>query len=427
MGEYVIKLPDIGEGVAEAELVEWLVEKGQAVKEDDPLAAVMTDKATVEIPSPVTGSIEWLGPSIGDVVAVGSPIIKLEIDGEGNIEPGVSLDETATEEVAVPEPLPTETPPVEAAAAQFNAPPPLNLPQSGLPRAPGERPIAPPSVRQKASDLGIDLRRVNGTGPGGRITHEDIEYFVASAEQGAAQTSHRVANTTIKDIKVVGMRRVIAEKISTAKSRIPHFSYIEEVDMTALEELRSYLNSKRREDQPKLTLLPFLMRAMVKAIAGTPQINSIYDDDANVVHEYGGVHIGIATQTDKGLIVPVVRHAEALSIWDCASEVARVSRGARDGSLGRDELTGSTITITSLGAIGGVATTPVMNRPEVSIVGVNKMRVAPVWDGSQFIPRKVMNLSSSFDHRIIDGWDAAVFIQEVKSLLETPATIFLED
>nr|WP_070959269.1 dihydrolipoamide acetyltransferase family protein [Hyphomonas sp. Mor2] len=436
MGEFVIKLPDIGEGVAEAELVEWLVEEGQAVREDDPLAAVMTDKATVEIPSPVEGSIQWLGPAIGDVVAVGSPIIKLEISGEGNIEPGTELSVEKASEEGKADSVEIAEPPSEPVTKTAKAPElsvdkiqhPVsksNIP--GLPRQPGEKPIAPPAVRAKAVAAGIDLRRVAGTGPAGRITHEDLAQFIASGGATVGAGAVRMANTDVKDIRVVGLRRVISEKISAAKSKIPHFSYIEEVDVTALEELRSQLNRDRREDQTKLTLLPFLMRAMVKAIAEIPQMNSVFDDDAGIVHEYGGVHIGIATQTDTGLVVPVVRHAEALSIWQCASEVSRVSSAARDGSAKRDELSGSSITITSLGALGGVATTPVINRPEVSIIGVNKMRVAPVWDGTEFRPRKIMNLSSSFDHRIIDGWDAALFIQKIKLLLENPAMIFVED
>lgn len=435
MGEYVIKLPDIGEGVAEAELVEWLVEEGQAVREDDALAAVMTDKATVEIPSPVDGSIQWLGPNIGDVVAVGSPIIKLEVSGEGNIEPGTDLETATSSEgdpapADAPEPAPDAEPiektsPVAVAGTQPTSAltKPTNVP--GVPREPGEKPIAPPAVRAKAMELGVDLRRISGSGPAGRITHEDFDQFVGTGGSAMPIRGGRIANTEVKDIRVVGLRRVIAEKIALAKSRIPHFSYIDEVDVTALEKLRGQLNKNRTDGQAKLTLLPFLMRAMVQAIAETPQVNSVFDDEAGIVHEFGGVHIGIATQTDTGLVVPVVRHVEALSVWECASEVARVSKAAREGTAKREDLSGSSITITSLGAMGGVATTPVINRPEVSIVGVNKMRVMPVWDGSEFRPRKVMNLSSSFDHRIIDGWDAALFIQKIKLLLENPAMIFV--
>jgi len=225
---------------------------------------------------------------------------------------------------------------------------------------------------------------------------------------------------------VVGLRRKIAEKMRLAKSRIPHITYVEEVDVTALEDLRAALNKDKRADRPKLTILPFLMRAMVKAIAEQPALNAVFDDEAGIIHRYGGVHIGIATQTPAGLLVTVVRHTEARDVWDCAAEVARLSEAARNGTATREELSGSTITITSLGAMGGIVTTPVINHPEVAIVGVNKMMVRPVWDGNEFIPKKMMNLSSSFDHRVIDGWDAAVFIQRVKSLLETPALIFVE-
>jgi 2-oxoisovalerate dehydrogenase E2 component (dihydrolipoyl transacylase) len=229
----------------------------------------------------------------------------------------------------------------------------------------------------------------------------------------------------VEDVRIVGLRRRIAEKMALAKSRIPHITYVEEIDVTALEELRAAMNKEKRAEQARLTILPFLMRAMVKAVREQPGINAVFDDEAGIVHRHGGVHIGIATQTAGGLMVPVVRHAEARDIWDCAAEVARLSEAARAGTASREELTGSTITITSLGAIGGVVTTPVINHPEVAIVGVNKIMVRPVWDGTSFIPRKMMNLSSSFDHRVVDGWDAAVFVQRLKALLEQPALIFV--
>lgn len=428
MGEYVIKLPDIGEGVAEAELVEWLVELGQAVKEDDALAAFMTDKATVEIPSPVIGTVSWLGAGIGETIAVGSPIIRLEVDGAGNVR-GSAPDESvlAREESCVVAESTEPAKPVQAKVpvktASKSVAPPV---RPALPRPRGEKIIAPPSVRAEAREAGIDLKRVLGTGPAGRISHDDLEAFIASGSS-VSTTMGRVRNDSTEDIKVIGLRRKIAEKMSIAKSRIPHITYIEEIDVTALEDLRTKLNSERIDGRPKLTVLPFLMRAMARAIAEMPQMNACFDDEAGIVQRFGGVHIGIATQTDNGLIVPVVRHVESLGLWSCASEAIRVSQAARDGSATRDELSGSTITITSLGALGGIATTPVINHPEVSIIGVNKMRVVPVWDGNQFQPRKVMNLSSSFDHRIIDGWDAAMFVQRIKTLLEAPAMIFIED
>ncbi|MEP9396336.1 dihydrolipoamide acetyltransferase family protein [Mesorhizobium sp. KR2-14] len=448
MAEHVIKLPDVGEGVAEAELVEWHVKVGDLVREDTMLAAVMTDKATVEIPSPVHGEITWLGGEIGDVIAVGSPLIRLKVEGEAEAQPEPQM-ETPHTPTPSPSPqgggepvaAPVEIAPVKAAqvkaAPQATGAMPSPSPLWGgvrgggqptfAPSAEGEKPIAAPAIRLRATEAGIDLRQVPGTGPAGRITHEDIDAFLARGPQIAPTPAPGlVRNTTVEDIKVVGLRRRIAEKMAVAKSRIPHITYVEEIDVTALEDLRAALNKQKRADQPKLTLLPFLMRAMVKAIADQPNVNAIFDDEAGVVHQYGGVHIGIATQTPSGLMVPVVHHAEARDIWDCAAEVSRLADAAKAGTATREELSGSTITITSLGAMGGVVTTPVINHPEVAIVGVNKIMVRPVWDGTQFIPRKMMNLSSSFDHRVVDGWDAAVFIQRVKTLLETPALIFVE-
>ena len=442
MGEHVIKLPDVGEGVAEAELVEWHVKVGDLVREDALLAAVMTDKATVEIPSPADGEVLWLGAEIGETVAVGSPIVRLKVAGEGNaaasaapakakpakvqdVATAPAEDKPAPNVAATPE----EPAPRPAASAPAKAPARPAAP-TGAPRGEGEKPLASPAVRLRAKEAGVDLRQVAGSGPAGRITHEDIEAFLTRGPQ-AARAWGLAPNTAVEDIKIVGLRRKIAEKMALAKSRIPHITYVEEIDVTALEELRAALNKEKRAasgvERPKLTLLPFLVRAMVKAIAEQPGMNALFDDEAGIVHRHGGVHVGIAAQTPAGLVVAVVKHAEARDLWDCAAEINRLAEAARSGSATRDELSGSTITITSLGAMGGVATTPVINHPEVAIVGVNKMMVRPVWDGSQFIPRKMMNLSSSFDHRVVDGWDAAVFIQRIKALLETPALIFIED
>jgi len=434
MGEFVIKLPDVGEGVAEAELVEWLVDEGRNVSEDEPLAAVMTDKATVEIPSPVEGKIIWLGPKIGEVVSVGSPIIRLKIDGEGNVKPGAPVEEPKAPE--------SETPKTNGAAKSEvkqtkPAPKPIEKPvampvvkpavaPSGKMRKEGDAPLAPPAVRKRALDNGIDLRRVPGSGPAGRITHEDLDLFFEGGGGATGSGGGRRTDKSVKEIPVVGLRRKIAEKMQTAKRQIPHITYVDEIDVTALEETRAMLNKNRREDQPKLTMLPFLMQAMVKAIAEQPQMNAIFDDGEGVIHQYGGLHMGVAAQTDNGLVVPVVRHVEAMGLWDCAAEVVRLADAAKNGTASREELSGSTITITSLGAMGGVVTTPVINYPEVAIIGVNKMQTLPHWDGNQFVPRKKMNLSSSFDHRVIDGWDAAVFIQRIKGLLEAPAAIFVE-
>lgn len=461
MGEHVIKLPDVGEGVAEAELVEWHVKVGDLVREDSVLAAVMTDKATVEIPSPVDGEILWLGAEVGDTVAIGSPIVRLKVAGEGNAASGVAI---VSDGKRTPTPIPSaqgegehapapssKSTPSASQTSEKKAQPvetasrsPLGggdrgggeptstgkalAPLSSPPRQEGEKPLASPAVRLRAREAGIDLRQVSGSGPAGRIGHDDLDAFIARGAQSVGR-SGQLRNETVTDIKVVGLRRKIAEKMKLAKSRIPHITYVEEIDVTALEELRAALNKEKRAgtERPKLTLLPFLMRAMVKAIADQPQLNSLFDDEAGIVHQHGGVHIGIAAQTPSGLVVPVVKHAEARDIWECAAEVARLAEAAKAGTATRDELSGSTITITSLGAMGGVATTPVINHPEVAILGVNKMMVRPVWDGAQFVPRKMMNLSSSFDHRVIDGWDAAVFIQRIKALLETPALIFIED
>lgn len=423
MGQHTIKVPDVGEGIAEVELVEWNVAVGDLVREDQILAAVMTEKATVEIPSPSDGKVLWLGAAEGEKRAVGASLIRLEVAGEDNTETVAEVSEPD----AAPE-APAETPekvrPEEPEAERSTAP----LRSTGgarLPRAEGEKPMAAPSVRARAHAAGIDLRRVTGSGPAGRITHEDLDRLAVASDVMGPPTGYQ-RNTSVEQIKVIGLRRKIAERMEQATARVAHITYVEEIDVTALEDLRASLNGTRREDQSRLTLLPFLMRALVRAIAEQPRLNAHYDDDAGIIEQSGGVHIGIAAQTDAGLMVPVVRHAEARDLWGCAAELNRVSAAAKAGSAARDELSGSTITITSLGALGGVMSTPIINRPEVAIVGVNKMAKRPVWDGSTFVPRKMMNLSSSFDHRVIDGWDAAVFVQKIKTLLETPALIFIE-
>jgi 2-oxoisovalerate dehydrogenase E2 component (dihydrolipoyl transacylase) len=425
----VIKLPDVGEGVAEAELVEWHVEVGQSVLEDQLLAAVMTDKATVEIPSPVAGTVVALGAEVGGVLAVGAELVRLEVAGEGNQDVVAAPREAAgpverpvapaaAAEVAAP-PRPTEpTPPTAPSAPASRAP-------IGPPRPPGEKPLASPAVRRRARDAGVDLRQVRGTGPAGRIGHDDLDAFLRGAPKSAMSTG-RAANTGVDTVKIIGLRRRIAQKMAESKRRIAHFSYVEEIDVTALEELRATLNGENRADRPRLTLMPFLMQALVKAVADFPEMNALYDDEAETLERHGGVHIGIATQTPAGLMVPVVRHCEARGLWECAAEVQRLAEAARAGRATRAELSGSTITITSLGALGGIVTTPVINRPEVAIIGVNKQVVRPVWQGAQFVPRTMMNLSSSFDHRVIDGYVAARFVQRIKGLIEAPATIFME-
>ncbi|HEX2137195.1 MAG TPA: dihydrolipoamide acetyltransferase family protein [Microvirga sp.] len=436
MAEHVIRLPDVGEGVAEAELVEWHVKVGDLVREDTLLGAVMTDKATVEIPSPVEGEVVWLGANVGDVVAVGSEIVRLRVADDESASQGRPVPAPVEPATEAPRAAPAPAAPVRApeAPARVAAPPPpvsperrpaAHAPRAAAPRPEGEKPLASPAVRLRAREAGIDLRQVPGTGPGGRITHEDLDAFLAHGP-GEARAPALQPRTAVDDVKIIGLRRRIAEKMALANARIPHITYVEEIDVTAIEDLRATLNRQKRQEQPKLTLLPFLMRAMVRAVTEQPHLNALFDDEAGVLHQHAGVHIGVATQTPSGLMVPVVKHAEALDLWGCAAEVARVAEAARSGMAAREELTGSTITITSLGSMGGVVTTPIINHPEVAIVGVNKIMVRPTWDGSTFVPRKMMNLSSSFDHRVVDGWDAAVFVQRIKALLEMPALIFVE-
>jgi 2-oxoisovalerate dehydrogenase E2 component (dihydrolipoyl transacylase) len=439
MGVRSIRMPDVGEGVAEAEIVEWAVKVGDLVKEDQVVAAVMTDKATVEIPTPVAGSVLALGGAVGDVLAVGAELFRIDAPGlPDSLPPAAPKSRPAQKDAAPPprvrpessEPAPelrVEAPPRIAPERDFPPPSRAPQPQPAPPRPSGEKPLASPAVRLKAREAGVDLRFVRGSGPAGRITHDDLDVYIARPPEAPSKGPVRAPNHGVETIKVVGMRRRIAQNMAESARRVAHFSYIEETDVTALEELRASLNAHATEARPKLTLLPFLMLAIVKAVGDFPQVNAHYDDDNDVIQRFGAVHLGVATQTPNGLMVPVVRHAETLSLYQCAREMRRVSEAARQGVAARDELTGSTITLTSLGALGGVATTPVVNRPEVAIVGVNRMIIKPVWRDGGFVPRKTMNLSSSFDHRVVDGYDAATFIQRLRALIEAPATIFIED
>jgi 2-oxoisovalerate dehydrogenase E2 component (dihydrolipoyl transacylase) len=424
MTERIIKLPDVGEGVAEAEIVEVHVRVGDLVREDQILAAVMTDKATVEIPSPVDGRVVRVAIEAGQTVAVHAEIIAVEVEGVGK---AAASRPKIAEIVGRSEPFAKS----DVRADDVGLQPPLAASLRPTATTPATRPLASPAVRQKARDLGLDLKRVVGSGPAGRIRHEDLDR--AAAPPAASQRSAAAqADTSVTEIKLSGLRRAIAKRMAEAKRRIPHFAIIEEVDVTDLEILRADLNASGKAgasgkaDRPKLTILPFVMRALVVALREHPELNARFDDETETIQRFGGVHIGIATHTPGGLMVPVVRHAEARSIWECAREVARLSQAARAGSIGRDDLQGSTITITSLGPLGGLATTPIINAPEVAIVGINKISVRPVWGGNSFEPRRMMNLSSSFDHRIIDGFVAAEFVQQIRNLLETPAKIFLE-
>jgi len=422
MGLYQFRLPDIGEGVAEAEIVAWHVQPGDEVKEDQSLVDVMTDKATVDMTSPVDGKIIAVHGAVGEMLAVGGVLVELEVEGEGNVSDAAPAGPPAAAPT-LPTPSPSTTPepvpePAMAPAARTAA---------FAARKIGQAPLAAPATRRRAHELGIALQYVPGTGPGGRITPGDLDAYIASGgAAGPSGDSRYAARPEVNETRIIGMRRKIAERMQETKRRVPHIGYVEECDLTQLEALRSDLNANREDGQPKLTLLPFFIRALTRALPDFPQINAHFDDDDGILTEFAGVHVGIATQTSSGLMVPVVRHAETLDLWACADELARLSAAARDGSATRDELSGSTITITSLGTLGGISSTPIINRPEVAIIGPNKVTERPVVQGSFIAVRKMMNLSSSFDHRIVDGYDAARFVQQVKRLLEHPALLFMD-
>lgn len=450
MGVYIIKMPDIGEGIAEVELVEWHVAPGDTVTEDQVLADVMTDKATVQVPSPVDGTVLALGGRVGEVMPVGSELIRLETEGGG------ALEEAATE--AQPAPTPKQV--VEAGqqveaggapeAAQVaeagqeigqttEAKPEPAVPAAGpapilAKQLHAARPLASPAVRRRALDEGIDLRMVPGTGSVGQVTHEDLDRWLQYAGQGPAAVAVATSGGTpmfarregVEDIPVVGLRRKIAQKMQQSKRNIPHFTYVEEIDVTELEALRMQLNQRWAESRGRLTMLPFLARAMVLALRDFPQMNARYDDEKGVVQRYAPVHLGVAAQTDAGLMVPVLRHAESYDLWAMASEVRRLAQEVRSGTAKRDELSGSTITLTSLGALGGIVSTPVINYPEVAIVGVNRVVERPMVLDGAVVVRKMMNLSSSFDHRVVDGMHAAEFIQSIRAYLECPSLLFVE-
>ena len=405
MNAYVIKVPDLGEGIAEVELVAWHVKPGDVVAEDQALADVMTDKATVEIPSPLAGPVLALGGEVGQMLAVGAELLRIGLPGAGEPAP------------AVPLPRPAAAPAPSRAAA---APPAAVQPT---------RPIASPALRARAADLGVDLTRVAGTGTAGRIMQADLDAHVARAGARAApppKATVAAAPDATQEIKIVGLRRKIAQKMQEAKRRIPHFTYVEEVDVGELEALRAQLNAKWGGTRAHLTLLPFLIRAIVLAVRDCPMVNARFDDEAGVLTRHDAVHLGIATQTDAGLMVPVLRDARAHDLWSSAVEVARLADGARAGKLVREELTGSTITLTSLGKLGGIASTPIINHPEVAIVGVNRIVTRPVIRDGAVVARPLMNLSSSFDHRIVDGALAAAFVQSLRERLEHPATLFVD-
>jgi 2-oxoisovalerate dehydrogenase E2 component (dihydrolipoyl transacylase) len=418
MSMHLIKMPDVGEGVAEAEVAEWHVSVGDHVSEDQILAAVMTDKATVEIPSPVAGRIVECAAEIGSILAVGSKLVVIEVEGER------AAPEPASETIERPEPQAIRTQAVPA-SVKVDAVDDVGKPKASAGDFTSEKPVASPAVRRRALDIGLDLRTIRGSGPAGRISHADLDAAIVNPQVSGRPATAAVRPAT-QEIKLTGLRRKIAERMAEATRRIAHFSYIEEIDVTALEELRAHLNVRYSGQRPKLTVLPFIIRALVAATAEFPQMNAHFDDDKELVTRHSPVHVGIATQTASGLMVPVIRNAEDRDLWNLSAEIRRLADAARGGHANREELSGSTITISSLGDLGGIATTPVINRPEVAIVGVNRIAIRPVWDNDRFVPRRMMNLSSSFDHRVIDGQDAALFIRRVKELIELPALMFME-
>ncbi|HSZ10824.1 MAG TPA: dihydrolipoamide acetyltransferase family protein, partial [Rhizomicrobium sp.] len=402
------------------EIVAWHVAVGDHVAEDQHLVDVMTDKATVEMTSPVAGVVVSRHGEPGEMAPVGAALVELEIEGEGNkrAEKISEAKKAETTKPSDPSLAPKEGEGKGEEAAKSAQKEGISSHKSG------DKPLASPAVRRRAQELGIELQFVHGSGPAGRISHEDLDAYIASG--GRVPASQYAARDGVEEIKIIGLRRKIAEKMQEAKRRIPHFAYVEEVDMTELESLRAHLNANKRTDQPKLSVLPFLIRALVRVLPDFPQVNARFDDEAGIVHRFAAIHAGIATQTPGGLIVPVLRHAEARDVWDTAAEIACIAALARDGKASRDDLTGSTITITSLGALGGVATTPVINHPEVAIIGPNAIIERPVVYNGHIAIRKMMNISSSFDHRVVDGYDAALFIQRVKAMLEHPATLFMD-
>ncbi|MBA2921041.1 2-oxo acid dehydrogenase subunit E2 [Sphingomonas sp. MAH-20] len=441
MGLFTFRLPDIGEGIAEAEIVAWHVKIGDRVEEDGKLADLMTDKATVEMESPVAGVIREVAGEVGDTIAIGSALAVIETEGEAEAEAQVAApvtSETAAEPMPKlsPSPVPGEgdsrasASGVREAEVEDGAPTPTPSP-SHSPAASGPLPLpererglvlASPAVRARAKELGIDLAGVKPSQEG-RVRHADLDAFLTySAGQGYSRPAAPRQN---EQVKVIGMRRRIAENMAASKRAIPHFTYVDEIDVTDLEDMRADLNANRG-DRPKLTMLPLLIVAICKTLPDFPMLNARYDDEAGVVTRFGAVHLGMATQTDAGLMVPVIRDAQAKNVWQLAREISRLAEAARSGKAKSEELSGSTITVTSLGPLGGIATTPVINRPEVAIIGPNKIVERPVFDGDDIRRAKLMNLSISCDHRVVDGWDAASYVQALKKLLETPVLLFAD-
>jgi len=416
MSVYQFKLPDIGEGIAEAEIVAWHVKVGDKVEEDQQLADMMTDKATVEMESPVAGTVRKLAGEVGDQIAIGSVLVEIETEGGAAAEPAAKSEQEQplADGAEAPTPAQKEAIPTMAAAPEPAAPAPKAEPKPA-PVVHGAKVLASPAVRQRARDLGIDLAEVKTSSD--RVRHADLDAYLLY--HGGSVSHGGAAKRADETVKVVGLRRKIAENMQEAKRRIPHFTLVEEFDVTDLEDTRAMMN-RDRGDNPKLTLLPFLIAAMGKALADWPMLNATFDDDAMVLTRHGSMHLGMATQTPGGLMVPVIRDAQNKSVWQLAREIGRLAEAARSGKASRDELMGSTITLSSLGPMGGVTSTPVINRPEVAIIAVNKVREMPVIVDDELEARKLMNLSLSCDHRVVDGWDAASFLQAMKALIENP-------
>jgi 2-oxoisovalerate dehydrogenase E2 component (dihydrolipoyl transacylase) len=424
MARFSFRLPDIGEGIAEAEIVAWHVRVGDRIEEDSQLADMMTDKATVEMESPVSGIVVELAGEVGDMVSIGSTLAVIETEGEG-VDDAPPADTPVEEEIVAETPGTEEVTVVEVAPAPAPAPAtaPEPVPAPETPPAHSRAVLASPAVRARARDLGVDLGQVHAEGD--RIRHADLDAFLRySGGQGYHAPGASRARAD-EPVRVIGMRRKIAENMAASKRTIPHFTYVEEMDVTALEDMRADLNANRG-NRPKLTMLPFLIVAICRTIPEFPMINARYDDEGGVVTRYGAVHLGMATQTDAGLMVPVIRDAQDKNVWQLASEISRLAEAARTGKAKVEELTGGTLTVTSLGPLGGIATTPVINRPEVAIIGPNKIVERPVFDGDDIRRAKLMNLSISCDHRVVDGWDAASYVQALKKLIETPVLLFAD-
>jgi 2-oxoisovalerate dehydrogenase E2 component (dihydrolipoyl transacylase) len=437
MARFEFRLPDIGEGIAEAEIVAWHIKVGDRVEEDQQIADMMTDKATVEMESPVSGTVLQLAGDVGDQIAIGTTLVVIETEGEDAVPasgdapaepPPVSEDveeQIEAENPGVEEAVEATSAPVRTDSSKAEPAPPAQEDAAPPRSAQAARPVlASPAVRQRAKELGVDLSEVK-VAEGDRIRHSDLDAFL---RYGSGQGYHQPHASRARDdvpVKVIGMRRRIAENMAASKRAIPHFTYVDEIDVTALEDMRGDLNANRGS-RPKLTMLPFLIVAICRTLPDFPMLNARYDDEAGVVTRHGRVHLGMATQTDAGLMVPVIRDAQDKNVWQLATEITRLAEGARTSKLKSEELSGSTLTVTSLGPLGGIATTPVINRPEVAIIGPNKIVERPIFQGDEIVRAKLMNLSISCDHRVVDGWDAASYVQAVKKLLETPVLLFAD-